>query len=105
MILLIQGGALCDISIKEGKPFRFDVWVGGEPVPTIEWFKDDIRIINDDTTSLTVYTKASSAYTLKNAVLSIPRVNTSDKKIICLTNFILGCRKYSCWCLQAEIEK
>ena len=58
---------------------RFDVWVGGEPTPSIEWLKDDIRVINDDTTSLTVYTKSSSAYTLKNAVLSIPRVNSPDK--------------------------
>lgn len=65
--------------MKEGKPLRFDVWIGGEPTPTIEWFKDETRIINDDTTSLTVYTKSSSAYTLKNAVLSIPRVNSPDK--------------------------
>ena len=63
-----------DVNLKEGKGFRFDVWVGGEPVPSIEWYKDDIRITNDDTTSLSVYTKTSSAYTLKNAVLSIPKV-------------------------------
>ena len=64
--------------MKEGKPLRFDVWVGGEPTPMIEWFKDDVKITNDDTTSLSVYTKSSSAYTLKNAVLSIPRVNISN---------------------------
>ncbi len=53
--------------------------MGGEPTPIIEWFIDGMKVINDDTTSLTVYTKNSSAYTLKNAVLSIPRVNCSDK--------------------------
>ena len=67
------------MKIREGKPLRFDVWVGGEPTPIIEWFIDGMKVINDDTTSLTVYTKNSSAYTLKNAVLSIPRVNCSDK--------------------------
>ena len=68
--------------MKEGKPLRFDVWVGGEPTPMIEWFKDDVKITNDDTTSLSVYTKSSSAYTLKNAVLSIPRVNISNVRHI-----------------------
>merc|ERR1711915_985745 len=69
----IKGEGLKDVTLKDGKGFRFDVWVGGEPVPSIEWYKDDIRITNDDTTSLSVYTKTSSAYTLKNAVLSIPK--------------------------------
>ena len=54
------------------------MWIGGEPPPSIEWYKDDVKITNDDTTSLSVYTKSSSAYTLKNAVLSIPRVNISN---------------------------
>ena len=70
-----QGESISDIKMKEGKPLRFDVWVGGEPTPVIEWFRDEMKLINDDTTSLTVYTKNSSAYTLKNVVLSIPRVN------------------------------
>jgi len=69
----IKGEGLQDIRIKEGKGLRFDLWVGGEPVPTIEWLRDDIRIVNDDTTSINVYTQSSSAYTLKNAVLSIPK--------------------------------
>merc|ERR1712050_517488 len=69
----IKGDGLKDIMMKEGKMLRFDLLVGGEPVPTIEWFRDDIRITNDDTTSITVYTQSSSAYTLKNIVLSIPK--------------------------------
>jgi len=69
----IKGDGLRDIKIKEGKMLRFDLMVGGEPVPSIEWFRDDIRITDDDTTSITVYTKSSSAYTLKNTVLSIPK--------------------------------
>ena len=60
--------------MKDGKGLRFDLWVGGEPVPSIEWYRDDLRITHDDTTSIDVYTKSSSAYTLKNTVLSIPKV-------------------------------
>ena len=82
---------MSDLKLKEGKPFRFDVWIGGEPSPTIEWFKDDVRVINDDTTSLTVYTKSSSAYTLKNAVLSIPRVNCLNETHISIELHVLGC--------------
>ena len=74
-----KGDGLKDIMMKEGKMLRFDLLVGGEPVPTIEWFRDDIRITNDDTTSITVYTQSSSAYTLKNIVLSIPKVNKQFK--------------------------
>ena len=55
-IFFIKGDGLKDIMMKEGKMLRFDLLVGGEPVPTIEWFRDDIRITNDDTTSITVYT-------------------------------------------------
>ena len=75
---MTQGEGIRDVKMKEGKPLRFDVWVGGEPPPSIEWLKDDVKITTDDTTSLSVYTKSSSAYTLKNAVLSIPRVNISN---------------------------
>merc|ERR1712083_804376 len=63
-----------DFNMKQdGKQFRFDIWVGGEPVPTIEWFRNDVKVINDGSTNVNVYTKSSSAYTLKNAVLSVPK--------------------------------
>ena len=51
----------------------FDVWVGGEPPPSIEWFRDEVKVTTDDAISLSLYTKNSSAYTMKNAVLSIPK--------------------------------
>ena len=70
----IKGNTLEDNDLKEGKHFRFDVWVGGEPVPTIEWFRNDLKVLGDDQMNINVYTKSSSAYTLKNAVLSVPKV-------------------------------
>merc|ERR1719458_433710 len=70
----IKGDGLTDFNMKQdGKQFRFDIWVGGEPVPTIEWFRNDVKVINDGSTNVNVYTKSSSAYTLKNAVLSVPK--------------------------------
>jgi hypothetical protein len=62
------------VKVKEGRPVRFDVWVAGEPAPAIEWFKDDVKLTTDDTISINVYAKNSSVYSLKNAVLSIPKV-------------------------------
>ena len=73
----IKGDGLTDLSLKDGKKIFFDLWVGGEPAPVIEWYRDDIKLCTDDYTNIDVYTKYSSAYTLKNAVLSIPRVGGS----------------------------
>ena len=71
----IKGDGLRDYDLKrDGLQMRFDVWVGGEPVPSIEWFRNEAKVIPDDLTHVNVYTKSSSAYTLKNAVLSIPKV-------------------------------
>merc|ERR1711974_546994 len=72
---VIEGGVLkgrCE-NLHEEYQYRFDVWVGGEPVPTIEWLRNDVKVVNDGSTNVNVYTKSSSAYTLKNAVLSVPK--------------------------------
>ena len=73
---LLQGGGLEDLRLKEGRSIRFDVWVAGEPPPSIEWFRNDTKLVNDDLTSISIYTKNASVYSLKNAVLSIPKVNS-----------------------------
>ena len=61
------------------------MWIAGEPAPSIEWMRNDERIVCDDKTSINVYSKNASVYTLKNVVLSIPKVNEfkteQDKKI------------------------
>merc|ERR1712025_1488941 len=70
----IKGDGLSDIKVRVGRPIRFDVWVGGEPPPSIEWYRNDVRVRNDGDTAISVYSTTSSAYTLKNVVLSIPKV-------------------------------
>ncbi len=84
----MQCPGLEDLKMKEGRPIRFDVWVAGEPPPLIEWFRNDQRLSNDDFTSISVYAKNSSVYSLKNAVLSIPKVRLSDYNVIIQFNLI-----------------
>ena len=86
----IKGDGLTDFNMKQdGKQFRFDIWVGGEPVPTIEWLRNDVKVVNDGSTNVNVYTKSSSAYTLKNAVLSVPKVSWIGQSDIS-SNFYLS---------------
>ena len=47
--------------------------MAGEPVPS-EWFRNDSKLVNEELTSISVYRKNASVYSLKNAVLSIPKV-------------------------------
>jgi hypothetical protein len=54
---------------------RFDVWIAGEPAPIIEWLRNDEKVVPDDKTFINIYTKSASVYTLKNVVLSIPKVH------------------------------
>lgn len=35
----IKGDSISDLNLKDGKHVLFDIWVGGEPVPTIEWYR------------------------------------------------------------------
>jgi hypothetical protein len=84
----VQGPGLEDLKMKEGRPIRFDVWVAGEPPPLIEWFRNDQRLSNDDFTSISVYAKNSSVYSLKNAVLSIPKVCTPRTPLCTLSKML-----------------
>ena len=70
--------------IKDVYFLRFDVWIAGEPAPTIEWLRNDEKIVPDEKTSINVYSKNASVYTLKNVVLSIPKVNISSYVCVCV---------------------
>ena len=69
----IIGDGIHDITLKKGRPIRYDLWFGGEPAPNVEWIREGRTLANDDATSLELYCK-NSVYTERNTVLSIPKV-------------------------------
>ena len=62
-----------DITLKKGRPIRYDIWFGGEPAPNVEWLREGRTLGPDENTSIELYSK-NTIYTEKNTVLSIPKV-------------------------------
>jgi hypothetical protein len=67
------GDGIYDITLKKGRPIRYDLWFGGEPAPSVEWLRNGRTLGNDDHTSIELYSK-NTIYTERNTVLSIPKV-------------------------------
>ena len=63
-----------DITLKKGRPIRYDIWFGGEPAPNVEWLREGRTLGPDENTSIELYSK-NTIYTEKNTVLSIPKVH------------------------------
>merc|ERR1719447_1242807 len=68
------GDGIYDITLKKGRPIRYDLWFGGEPAPTAEWIRNGRSLCSDENTSIELYTK-NSIYTERNTVLSIPKAD------------------------------
>ena len=66
-------GGIYDITLKKGRPIRYDLWFGGEPAPTCEWIRNGRPLTANEDTSIELYSK-NTVYTEKNTVLSIPKV-------------------------------
>jgi len=91
----LKGDGMHDITLKKGRPIRYDLWFGGEPAPSVEWIRDGRTLMNDQVlneinlkslneifsffisnfqfTSIELYCK-NTIYTERNTVLSIPKV-------------------------------
>ena len=69
----LKGDGMYDITIKKGRPIRYDLWFGGEPAPSVEWLRDGRTLSADENTSIELYAK-NSIYTERNTVLNIPKV-------------------------------
>ena len=67
-----------DMTLKKGRPIRYDLWFGGEPAPTVEWIREGRAIANDEHTSIELYAK-NTIYTERNTVLNIPKVSKHSK--------------------------
>jgi len=70
----IIGDGIHDLTLKKGRPIRYDIWFGGEPAPNVEWIREGRTLANDDATSLELYCK-NTIYTERNTVLSIPKAD------------------------------
>jgi len=68
----LKGDGMYDITIKKGRPIRYDLWFGGEPAPSVEWLRDGRTLSADENTSIELYAK-NSIYTERNTVLNIPK--------------------------------
>ena len=69
----LKGDGMYDITLKKGRPIRYDIWFGGEPAPNVEWLREGRTLGPDENTSIELYSK-NTIYTEKNTVLSIPKV-------------------------------
>merc|ERR1712038_806123 len=70
----LLGDGIYDITLKKGRPIRYDLWFGGEPAPTCEWIKDGRTLTPNEDMSIELYSK-NSIYTERNTVLSIPKAD------------------------------
>merc|ERR1711981_1353311 len=70
----IIGDGIHDLTLKKGRPIRYDLWFGGEPAPSVEWIRDGRTLGSDENMSLELYAK-NTIYTERNTVLSIPKAD------------------------------
>lgn len=68
----IIGDGIHDLTVKKGRPIRYDLWFGGEPAPSVEWIRDGRTLGSDENMSLELYAK-NTIYTERNTVLNIPK--------------------------------
>ena len=69
----IIGDGIKDLTVKKGRPIRYDLWFGGEPAPSVEWIRDGRTLGTDENMSIELYSK-NTIYTERNTVLNIPKV-------------------------------
>ncbi|XP_023324296.1 twitchin isoform X2 [Eurytemora carolleeae] len=77
----IHDPGMYDIEIKKGQTFRYDIWFGGEPPPSVTWERHDgvINPENDDRITMELFAKRS-VYCQKNTVLTVKK---ADRKKDC----------------------
>ena len=53
----LKGDGMYDITLKKGRPIRYDLWFGGEPAPNVEWLREGRTLGPDENTSIELYSK------------------------------------------------
>lgn len=72
----IHDPGMYDIEVKKGHTFRYDIWFGGEPPPTVTWERHDgvIDPEKDDRITLDLFGK-KKVYCEKNTVLTVKKAD------------------------------
>ncbi|CAB4056799.1 unnamed protein product [Lepeophtheirus salmonis] len=66
-----------NIEIKKGRTFRYDIWFGGEPAPSVTWERNGSLLLGDsDRISIELFSK-KTVYCEKNTVLTVTKANRS----------------------------
>ena len=61
-----------DIEIKRGRTFRYDIWFGGEPPPTVIWERNGSKVVADERISIELFSK-KTVYCERNTVLTVTK--------------------------------
>ena len=67
----LKGDGMYDITLKKGRPIRYDIWFGGEPAPSVEWTRNGRTITSDANTSLELYSKVMKKKALVLSLIHI----------------------------------
>ena len=62
-----------DIEIKKGHTFRYDIWFGGEPPPTVTWEREGAQVQADQRITIELFSK-KTVYCERNTVLTVKKV-------------------------------
>ena len=69
----IHQPGMYDIEIKKGHTFRYDIWFGGEPPPTVTWEREGAQVQADQRITIELFSK-KTVYCERNTVLTVKKV-------------------------------
>merc|ERR1712233_246924 len=56
----LLGDGIYDITLKKGRPIRYDLWFGGEPAPSCEWLREGRTLTANEDMSIELYSKKNN---------------------------------------------
>jgi len=74
MKAFIHQPGMYDIELKKGHTFRYDIWFGGEPPPTVTWEREGTVIQPNERITLELMAK-KTVYCERNTVLTVKKAD------------------------------
>ena len=79
MKAFIHQPGMYDIEIKKGHTFRYDIWFGGEPPPTVTWEREGTVIQPEPRITMELFAK-KTVYCERNTVLTVRKADRQKDK-------------------------